>query len=203
MVQTQLKRRGLNDERILSVFGRVPRHEFVPADMRASAYEDCPLAIGEGQTISQPYMVALITQLAEIKPDDRVLEVGTGSGYQTAILAALGAAVHSIERLAVLAEAARARLQRLGFSGITVYEGDGTLGLPQLAPFDAIVVTAAAPNIPAPLLKQLAEHGRLVIPLGTRRLQELTVMRRRQDKTVREEHGGCVFVPLIGEEGWQ
>ncbi|MBI3934314.1 MAG: protein-L-isoaspartate(D-aspartate) O-methyltransferase [Acidobacteria bacterium] len=204
MVEMQLRRRGIRDERVLEAMGEVPRHEFVaPAD-REHAYEDHPLPIGHGQTVSQPYMVAVMLEASELKGYERVLEVGTGSGYQAALLTRLAAHVYTMERDAELAQEAQERLQAMGLSGaVEVIQGDGSLGLPILAPYDAIIVAAAAPNIPASFLDQLAEGGRLVIPVGTLEQQELRQVRKIGDRTVSRLLGYCRFVPLTGSRGWQ
>lgn len=203
MVARQLKGRGIRDARVLHVMSDVPRHAFVPEELRDRAYEDCALGIGEGQTISQPYMVALMTELLELKPTDHVLEIGTGSGYQTSILAALARDVISIERQPALAECATGLLCDLGFDNVSIRVGDGSEGCPESAPFDAIIVTAGAPRLPEPLGEQLAPGGRLVCPVGPREMQELirlvrTVEGLRQERSIR-----CTFVPLIGSEGWR
>ncbi len=203
MVQEQLVRRGIADERVLGALGRVPRHRFLPERVRDEAYEDHPVSIGEGQTISQPFIVAEMTALAlsATPPLRRVLDVGTGSGYQAAVLAECGLEVVSLERLAGLAERARGRLAVLDYR-VDVRVGDGSLGCPDAAPFCAIVVGAAAPEIPRALAEQLRPGGVLVVPVGSRGLQELTVVRRTPDGFVREGAGRCVFVPLVGEQGW-
>jgi protein-L-isoaspartate(D-aspartate) O-methyltransferase len=202
MVERQLRARGIADERVLTAFERVPRHRFVPPDRRWAAYEDEPLPIGLGQTISQPYMVARMTELLELTKVSRVLEVGTGSGYQAAILGELAGEVWSIERHEALARMAGAILEELGAANVHVVVGDGSLGLPERAPYDGIVVTAAAPFIPPALRSQLADGGLLVIPVGDTWNQWLTVLRRAGD-TFREANVlGCRFVPLIGEEGY-
>jgi protein-L-isoaspartate(D-aspartate) O-methyltransferase len=178
MVAEQIAARGVADARVLAAMRKVPRHEFVPADVRARAYDDSPLAIGHDQTISQPYIVALMTELAALGPGARVLEIGTGSGYQAAVLAEVAGAVYTIEILAPLARRAEATLSRLGYGRVHVRQGDGYRGWPEAAPFDAIVVTAAAPKVPPALLEQLADGGRLVMPVGDRE-QHLEVHRRR------------------------
>lgn len=203
MVDNQLRRRGITCARTLEAMAAVPREAFFPADLRHLAYDDGAHGIGEGQTISQPYMVALMTQTLQLKPGDRVLEIGTGSGYQAAVLAAMGAAVHTIERLSNLQERARQVLEGLHFNTITFHAGDGTLGLPAAAPFDGIVVTAGAPEIPRSLKRQIRDGGHLVIPVGERRHQSLIDYVRHEDGTESERDVcGCVFVPLVGEEGW-
>ncbi len=206
MVARDLAPRGNLDEAVLEAMATVPREAFVPPEYAHRAYEDGPLPIGEGQTISQPYVVAVMASAAELTPVDQVLEVGTGSGYGAAILAQLARQVYTIERHANLATEARQRFEDLGYRNIDVTIGDGTLGLPSRGPFDAIVVTAGAPSEPPPaLLEQLAPGGRLIIPTGdTRYHQELTRIRRSPDGTEfkREPLGGTRFVPLIGEAGW-
>jgi len=203
MVHDQLERRGIRDRRVLDVMSTVPRHIFVPEKLRKRAYSDTPLHIGEGQTISQPYMVALMTEMLALTGSEKVLEVGTGSGYQTAILAELGQFVHSIERVASLAESARQRLASLRYVNVEVHVGDGSLGLEFEAPFDAIIVTAGAPETPASLCRQLAEGGKLVIPVGSQTLQRLHLVEKRRGQLSTIESTGCVFVPLIGQNGWE
>ena len=197
MVDSQLRARGICDERVLAAMSRVPRHEFAPEPCRDQAYEDHPLPIAEGQTISQPYIVALMLEALSIVPADRVLEVGTGSGYVTALLAELAAEVLSIERHAVLADSARAVISGMGYRNITIVTGDGTQGYPQLAPYDAIIVSAAAPEIPKALIDQLTEGGRMIIPVGATDAQQLLLVQIQGGQprtTVREL---CRFVPLI------
>ncbi len=203
MVRQQIEARGIRNRRLIEAMLRVPRHLFVPEGMRDRAYDDTPLPIGEGQTISQPYMVAWMTELLEPEEEDRVLEVGTGSGYQTAILCELAAEVFSIEKNAALAGAAKRRLTELGYRNLRIRVGDGTLGWPEEAPFDGILVTAGAPSAPQPLLEQLGEGGRLVIPIGSSSLQMLTLIRREENEYRVSEEGTCVFVPLVGRFGWQ
>ncbi len=198
MVADQIEARGVTDPAVLDALRRVPRHEFVPEAWRGSAYADQPLPIGHGQTISQPYTVAVMTELAAAGPGARVLEIGTGSGYQAAVLAELGAEVHSIEILAPLAEQARRTLERLGYGGIALRQGDGYGGWPEAAPFDAIVVTAAAPVVPPALIDQLAPGGRLVIPVGDL-FQELEVHRRTEEGYEIERVFPVRFVPMTGE----
>jgi protein-L-isoaspartate(D-aspartate) O-methyltransferase len=203
MVAEQLKRRGIRDERVLAVMAALPREAFVPGTPDAVAYDDRALPIDAGQTISQPYVVARMTELLEVEPGDRVLEVGTGSGYQAAVLARLGATVRSYERFEELAAGAREHLASLGIEGVEVVLGDGSAGDAAGAPWDGIIVTAAAPAIPDPLREQLAVGARLVIPVGPRHLQSLTVVERRGDAEWREwSDGAVVFVPLVGEGGW-
>jgi protein-L-isoaspartate(D-aspartate) O-methyltransferase len=200
MVAEQLKSRDIHDPQVLEVMSRVPRHELVPPESRSSAYGDHPVPIGEGQTISQPYIVALMTQILNPKPEHRVLEVGTGSGYQAAVLAELVSQVYTIEIVPFLAERARKDLKRLGYTNIEVRQGDGYEGWPELAPFDLIVVTAAAPTVPEPLLDQLAEKGRLVMPVGAfQGFQTLELITRNKDKFERKRITGVRFVPMTGK----
>ena len=203
MVDTQIEVRGVTDPRVLAAMRRVPRHRFVPQSQWEQAYNDYPLPIGEDQTISQPYIVALMTEALELKETDRVLEIGTGSGYQAAVLAEMAAAVYSIDRLASLAEKAQKVLAELGYNNFHVKVGDGTLGWPKEAPFDAILVTAGAPKVPRPLVEQLALEGRLVIPVGDRFSQTLTRVRKTKEGVKYDYLGGCRFVRLIGEYGWK
>jgi len=193
--------RGVSDARILRAMGSVDRHLFVPEPFTSRSYEDSALPIGKGQTISQPYTVAFMTQALGVRPGDRILEVGTGSGYQAAILAEMGARVFSIERNLDLLAGARKLLDRLEYR-IATKGGDGTVGWSEFAPFNGIIVTAGAPDVPAPLLKQLGDGGKLVIPVGTREFQTLMVIARRGDEYDRREIEGFKFVPLIGKMGW-
>ncbi len=202
MVKNQIAGRGITDERILEAMRKVPRHLFVPEEARKVAYRDGPVKIGGGQTISQPYIVALMTSLLDVKDQHKVLDVGTGSGYQAAILAELGAEVHTIERHPKLAQQAEALLQSLGYGSVQVHAGDGTQGLEGYAPFDRILVAAAAPDAPEPLLEQLGDEGKLVIPVGTRFSQSLEVWKKAGETFQRESHIGVRFVPLVGEHGW-
>ncbi len=202
MVRQQLEARGIKDQRVLEAMRKIPRHLFVPQHLVERAYDDYPLPIGEGQTISQPYMVAWMTEILKPEPGQKVLEIGTGSGYQAAILCELGADVYTIEKNPLLAREAERRLAQLGyFPRIRI--GDGTLGWPEEAPFQRIIVTAGAPSIPQPLLDQLDEGGRLVIPVGPSGMQMLTLVQKREGKLVTEEEGTCVFVPLVGRYGWK
>jgi protein-L-isoaspartate(D-aspartate) O-methyltransferase len=203
MVSNQLERRGIRDRRVLDAMAAMPREAFVPGVPASVAYDDRALPIESGQTISQPYMVARMTELLAVEPGDRILEVGTGSGYQAAILARVGARVTSLERHADLAEEARERLAGLGIDGIDVRVGDGSVGAPDGAPWDGIVVTAAAPAIPDPLREQLAIGARLVIPVGPRSQQELLIVERSGEADwVEWSDGAVVFVPLVGEDGF-
>lgn len=203
MVDVQLRGRGIADERVLAAMATVPRENFVSPDLRQHAYRDDALPIASGQTISQPYMVARMTELLEPRPGMGVLEIGTGSGYQAAVLARVGCLVLSVERHAPLADAARIRLEQLGLAGsVSIVVGDGSVGRPAEAPFEGIVVTAAAPAIPNALAAQLSDGGRLVIPIGPRRRQELILVIRRGDGFERKDCGPCVFVPLVGESGF-
>jgi protein-L-isoaspartate(D-aspartate) O-methyltransferase len=200
MVDAQLRARGIGDERVLDTMLRVPRHEFAPERYRDQAYEDHPLPIGEGQTISQPYIVARMLEALALKPTDRVLEVGTGSGYLTALLAELAAQVFSVERHAALAEAAKELLARMGYSNVRVIVGDGSQGYAEGAPYDAIIVSAAAAEVPRALLKQLAEGGRMIIPVGAVDSQQLQLIRMESSQPRISLHELCRFVPLVAEE---
>jgi protein-L-isoaspartate(D-aspartate) O-methyltransferase len=203
MVEEQIRRRGISDERVLAAMRKIPRHLFVNPIDQEVVYEDRPLPIGEGQTISQPYMVAIMTQSLEVRSQDRVLEIGTGSGYQTSILAELARAVFSIERIPKLHQKALSILRQLGYENISLLNGDGSKGWPEKAPFDGIIVTAAAPEVPETLKTQLAEGGRLVIPVGPRYSQTLYRITRRGRNYEEEDITGCVFVPLVGDFGWK
>jgi protein-L-isoaspartate(D-aspartate) O-methyltransferase len=203
MIEKQLRRRGVTDAAALAAMLAVPRHEFVPEEVRSHAYDDLPLPIGGGQTISQPYIVAAMTAALHLQPGDRVLEIGTGCGYQAAVLSCLAKEVFTIERRAELASSASAKLARLGYSNAHVHCGDGTLGLPEFAPFDAILVAAAAPAVPKPLLAQLADGGRMILPVGDTEHQELQLIEKRGDAFPTKMLEGCRFVPLVGYHGWQ
>jgi protein-L-isoaspartate(D-aspartate) O-methyltransferase len=202
MVEEQLAARGVRDRRVLAAMTAVPRHIFVPLPERAAAYEDRPLGLARGQTISQPFMVATMTEALALRPEDRVLEIGTGSGFQTAVLAELAGEIYTVERDAGLALDARELLEELGYGNVRYLVGDGTLGWPSQSPFDAIVVTAGAPAVPRDLQAQLREGGRLVIPIGSRNEQELYRVIRRGREYPMEWLTTCRFVPLVGEEGW-
>lgn len=202
MVEHHLRRRGIDNERVLAAMGRVSREWFVPPELRDRAYADSALAIGAGQTISQPYIVALTTQALAVDVGMRVLEIGTGSGYQTAILAELGAEVFSIERIAALSLRARSVLDARGYDGIHFRIGDGTAGWPEEAPFDRVVVAAMAPELPSVLFRQLRETGRMVIPIGTVEQQRLELITKSAGQPVVQVLCGCLFVKLVGEQGW-
>jgi protein-L-isoaspartate(D-aspartate) O-methyltransferase len=203
MLEKQLRRRGIVDFAVLGAMDAVPRHEFVPPELRARAYEDLPLSIGAGQTISQPYIVAAMTAALRLDPQDRVLEIGTGCGYQAAVLSLLAKEVFTIECRTELARSAASRLAALGYSNVHVHCGDGTLGLPECAPFDAILIAAAAPAVPKPLLAQLAEGGRMILPVGSADQQELQLIEKDGTKMHTNTLEGCRFVPLVGHFGWQ
>jgi protein-L-isoaspartate(D-aspartate) O-methyltransferase len=203
MVENQIASRGIKDARVLSALRKVPRHLFLPKESWPYAYVDSPVRIGCGQTISQPYIVALMTELLKVEPEHRVLDIGTGSGYQAAILSELAAEVHSIERHPDLAHLAEERLQALGYENVNVHIGDGTQGYPPHAPYDRIIVAAAAPSVPDALLDQLAEGGRLVIPVGKRFSQQLEVWDRKGKKFKKSTDIPVIFVPLIGSGGWE
>ncbi len=203
MVDEQIVSRGVRDPRVLAAMGKVPRHEFMPEALRAQAYGDHAMPIGEGQTISQPYIVALMTELLELKSTDRVLEIGTGSGYQAAVLSELCEKVFTIERVKTLADKARAILDRLGCRNVAMKVYDGTYGWKEMAPFDAIIVTAAAPDVPSALIEQLREGGRLVIPVGERFTQVLKKVIKSPAGLVTQTSIPCMFVPLIGAHGWK
>ena len=202
MVERQIVSRGITSPRILEAFLDTPRHLFIPKNQQLFAYEDGPLPIGKGQTISQPYIVAYMTEHLNLEGEERVLEIGTGSGYQAAILGKLAAEVHTVERHPSLAKSATQLLADLGFNNIQVHLGDGTKGLLDFAPYDAIMVTAAAPDVPAPLLDQLADGGRLIMPVGGRIGQVLYLYQRRGEEIIRDNLTPVAFVPLIGDHGW-
>lgn len=202
MVSEQLRAHGIRDERVLEAMASVPRHRFVPDALRELAYVDQPLPIGFGQTISQPLMVAILLAALELKGNERVLDVGTGSGYQAALLARLARYVISVEIVAELADRAARRLALLGYDNVQVVTANGSLGWPSGAPYDAIVVAAGAPEVPAELVAQLSDGGRLVVPVGAG-LQQLVRVRKFGQRTTREPLGGCAFVPLVGEYGWR
>jgi protein-L-isoaspartate(D-aspartate) O-methyltransferase len=203
MVEDQLRARGIKDERVLAAMESVQRHLFVDVHLQDNAYDDNALSIGEGQTISQPYMVALMTELLELKGDEKVLEIGTGSGYQSAILSMLAAEVFTVERIQAIAVRARRLLQEQNYTNVQVIVSDGTLGLPEHSPYDGIIVTAAAPHIPQHYIEQLKENGRLVIPVGSRFSQVLYKIKKTPSGISSSISTSCVFVPLIGKEGWE
>ncbi len=203
MVAQQIKGRGIVDVRVLGAMSEIPRQLFISADLLPDAYDDHPLPIGHGQTISQPYIVALMTSLLKLKGNEKVLEIGTGSGYQAALLGKLAAQVHTVERIPELVEAANASLSQLGMDNVHVHLGDGSLGWPAEAPYDGILVSAASPEVPACLPEQLAPGGKLVIPVGARWRQMLQVWEMHGNKLEKKEILPVVFVPLRGEKGWQ
>lgn len=203
MVDRQIAARGVRDERVLYAMRTVPRHLFVPGARRDRAYDDTPLPLGEGQTISQPYMVAWMSELLELRGNETVLEVGTGSGYQAAVLGLIARRVYTIERIPSLAASAARLLEKLGIANVEVVEGDGSRGLPGHAPYGGILVAAGSPGVPQALVEQLDDGGRLVIPVGPSSMQMLTVITRKGDEIVTREAGSCVFVPLVGVHGWK
>lgn len=202
MVRDQLAERGIHDVGVLKAMGKVPREAFVSEALSSRAYEDTPLPIGEGQTISQPYMVALMTECLQLTGSEKVLEIGTGSGYQTAILAELSDRVFSIERSFQLSQRARKMLEAQGYTNILLRVGDGSIGWDEFSPYDRIIVTAGSPEVPESLLKQLNEKGIMVIPVGERFHQDLQIITRQGSEYIRRSGGGCIFVPLVGREGW-
>ena len=202
MVETQLVRRGINQQAVLDAMRKVPRHEFVPPDMADSAYNDCPLPVGEGQTISQPYMVALMTESLNLRGGEKVLEIGTGSGYQVALLAEIAEEVYTVERFEALSGRAEEVLRSLGYTNVHFKVGDGSEGWVEFSPYDGIIVTAGSPGVPRPLKEQLSEGGRLVIPAGSYYSQSLLVIRKSGGRFSEKDVCGCVFVPMIGKYGW-
>jgi len=203
MVKTQLIPRGINDKRVLQAMGKIPRDRFIEEALKGEAYNDHPLPIGHKQTISQPYIVALMTEALKLTGNERTLEIGTGSGYQTAILAELSEKVYTVERIRSLLVKSRNILAELGYNNILFKAFDGTLGWKEHEPYDAIIITAGAPNVPQPLLDQLAEGGRLIIPVGNRFSQELIKMTKKRGRYIQKNLGGCRFVDLIGVHGWK
>lgn len=203
MVETQIKARRITDERILKVMKEIPRHEFIDGALESVAYQDSPLPIGYGQTISQPFIVALMTQLLDVKEDHKVLEIGTGSGYQTAILSKLAMSVVTVERIPELYQEAKERLYRLNCDNVIVVKADGSIGYKEYAPYDRVIVTASAPKLPEALIEQLSDQGLIVIPIGNRISQRLETIKKDGDTIRRERGEGVIFVPLIGKEGWQ
>ncbi len=202
MVKKQLIPRGIKDERILTAFLQVPRERFVPEEVREDAYGDFPLSIGEGQTISQPYMVALMTQCLDLKGKEKVLEIGTGSGYQTAILAELSREVYSVERIRIFAQRAGELLRKLKYNNVKILVGNGTLGWKEFSSYDRIIVTAGTKDIPPSLIHQLKEDGIMVIPVGDVHSQDLKVLRKKKEEIITQTVERCIFVPLIGKYGW-
>ena len=202
MVSQQLEPRGIKNRRVLSVMGEIPRELFIPENLRGEAYNDGPLPIGHAQTISQPYTVAMMCEALKLTGTEKVLEIGTGSGYAACILSRLARQVHTIERIPELVRSADTRIRNLGITNVRVHFGDGSLGLPEEAPFDAIVVTAGGPSLPAAFKTQLADGGRIVMPIGPRHDQRMTRCRRRQDVLECEDLGAFCFVPLIGADAW-
>lgn len=203
MVERQIASRGIRDKRILAAMREIPRHLFIPPLYDRLAYTDNPVPIGSGQTISQPYIVALMSELLHPSPDDNILEIGSGSGYQAAILSRLAREVTSVERIPEMAGFARNNLKSVGITNVLVVEGDGTLGFPARAPYDGIILTAATPDVPRPLITQLADTGTIVAPVGGRDLQDLVAIHRAGQSEKRVIHGGVRFVPLIGQYGWE
>jgi|ERR1700690_4010200 len=203
MVRIQLKPRGIKDAKVLDVMARVPRHIFVDSSLQKSAYDDMALPTADGQTISQPYMVAIMTELLELQGNEKVLEIGTGSGYQAAILAELSREVYTIERFQDLAAMAASRFKFLSYKNIYIKIGDGTLGWPEEAPFDRIMVTAGSPDVPKPLIEQLGTDGILIVPTGDRYSQQLLKIKKTGEGLIRESHTPCAFVPLVGKFGWK
>lgn len=202
MVERQIAARGIHDQRVLAAMREIPRHLFIPPPYDQAAYKDNPLPIGNGQTISQPYIVALMTELLHPEATDNILEIGTGSGYQAAILSRLVRRLTTIERIGTVADLARRNLIFVGIDNVMVVEGDGTLGYPDNAPYNGIIITAATPEIPGPLIGQLADGGTLVAPVGERDIQDLITLHKTGGSCVQESHGGVRFVPLIGKHGW-
>jgi protein-L-isoaspartate(D-aspartate) O-methyltransferase len=203
MVERQIAARGIRDPGVLSAMLEIPRHLFIPPPYDRAAYDDNPLPIGNGQTISQPYIVALMTELLHPKSTDNVLEIGTGSGYQAAILSRLVKRLTTIERISTVADLAERNLKSLGMKNVVIIEGDGTLGYPDNAPYDGIIITAATPEIPRPLIAQLADGGILVAPVGGRDIQDLITLHKQGQSIKQVSHGGVRFVPLIGQHGWE
>lgn len=203
MVSTQIEDRGITDQRILDGFRSNPRHLFVPGKRKNEAYSDRPLPIGEGQTISQPYIVALMTDLLDPSPDDKLLEIGTGSGYQTAILASLARQVFTIERKSELLERAKDIHEELGIENVRYKKGDGTIGWEEQAPFDGILGTGSVPEVPDSFIDQLGQDGKIVLPVGSRRQQRLLILVKRDGEVTKQKGAYCSFLPLIGKEGWR
>lgn len=203
MVEEQLIPRGIKDLLVLNAFRKVPREKFVPPEQRSESYGDFPLPIGEEQTISQPYIVALMTEALRLKREEKILEIGTGSGYQAAVIAEIAKEVYTIERISILAQRAKKILKELSYQNIKIKIGDGTKGWKEFSPYDGIIVTAAAPKVPESLIKQLAKGGRLIVPIGNLYSQELILYEKKKGRLMTTNFGGCRFVPLKGEEGWK
>ena len=203
MVERQIEARGIHNPRILAAMRDIPRHLFIPPPYDRAAYDDCPLPIGNGQTISQPYIVAVMTELIRPEPNDNVLEIGAGCGYQATVLAALVKKVTTVERIPAVAGLARQNMAALNVANAEIIIGDGTLGYPENAPYNGIIITAATPKVPGPLIDQMADGGRLVAPRGGRDIQELVVLEKHGSRVTESLHGGVRFVPLIGEHGWE
>jgi protein-L-isoaspartate(D-aspartate) O-methyltransferase len=203
MVERQIAARGVHDPRVLAAMEEIPRHLFIPPPYDRAAYDDNPVPIGNGQTISQPYIVAVMTALLHPEATDNMLEIGAGSGYQAAVLSRLVKRLTTIERIKTIADLARKNLKTIGIDNVVVIEGDGTLGYPDNAPYNGIIITAATPDVPQPLLEQLAEGGTIVVPVGGRDLQDLITIHKQGTSFTREFHGGVRFVPLIGQYGWE
>ncbi|HWR57401.1 MAG TPA: protein-L-isoaspartate(D-aspartate) O-methyltransferase [Thermodesulfovibrionales bacterium] len=203
MVESQLIPRGIKDKRVLDAMRKVPRHLFMDEAQQYRAYEDMALPAGEGQTISQPYMVAVMTQLLGLEGTEKVLEIGTGSGYQAAVLAEVAGEVYSIERFQAMSDRAKEVIKGLGYENVHLKTGDGTLGWPEESPFDRIMITAGAPDVPHPLIEQLSEGGYIVAPIGDRLSQQLVKIKKQKGELSREYHTACVFVPLVGKHGWR
>jgi protein-L-isoaspartate(D-aspartate) O-methyltransferase len=203
MVECQIAARGIHDPRVLAAMLEIPRHLFIPSPYDRAAYDDNPLPIGSGQTISQPYIVALMTEILHPKVTDNMLEIGAGSGYQAAVLSRLIRRLTTIERITTVVNLARTNLKSIGIDNVIVIEGDGSLGYPGNAPYDGIIITAATPDVPQPLIEQLADGGILVAPVGGRDIQDLITLHKKGGSIIRGSHGGVRFVPLIGQHGWE
>jgi len=202
MVTEQIKKRGVSDKRVLSAMEEIPRHQFVEEGLKGVAYQDGPLPIGMDQTISQPYIVGLMTELLDVAEEHKVLEIGTGSGYQAAVISRLAMSVITVERIPELYKKAKETLRKLGYNNITVVMADGSIGYKQYAPYDRIIVTAASPSVPDDLIDQLADEGKIVIPVGGMHTQQLFVFKKEGDKIIKTESIGVRFVPLLGRKGW-
>ncbi len=203
MVEEQIRRRGISDKRVLAAMEEVPRHEFVGEGLKGVAYQDGPLPIGMDQTISQPYIVALMTELLDVSEEHKVLEIGTGSGYQAAIISKLAMSVVTVERIPELYKKAKETLRKLGYNNITVVMADGSIGYREYEPYDRIIVTAASPSVPNELIDQLTDEGKIVIPVGGMYTQQLVALKKERDKTIKTESVGVRFVPLLGKKGWE